>query len=106
MSTNVQTNSITINFKLKAGKKPKKILLEGLEERYGMQNVKCYHSDAKKALAITVEKDCASYDEMKAELWPLLEATKVFKYWEEERIMVQHANNNITYPSGDPYPGQ
>ncbi|KAG7406004.1 hypothetical protein DER46DRAFT_579992 [Fusarium sp. MPI-SDFR-AT-0072] len=105
MSAAVQTKSIDVHFKVKAGKKYKAILLESLQEHYGKYNV-TFEDDEKKKLSITIKKNCDSYEQMKEELWPKLEATGVFKNWEVERIMVWHADNHCYYPVGNPYPGQ
>ncbi|ENH71420.1 hypothetical protein FOQG_11368 [Fusarium oxysporum f. sp. raphani 54005] len=106
MSAAIQTKSIEIHFKLKAGKKhPKQVLLQELQEHYGMENV-AYNDSRKNHLTITIKKSCDTYEQMKEELWPKLKATDVFKTWEAERIMVLHADNHCSYPLGNPYPGQ
>ncbi|EWY81649.1 hypothetical protein FOYG_15874 [Fusarium oxysporum NRRL 32931] len=89
MSAAIQTKSIEIHFKLKAG----------------MENV-AYNDSRKNHLTITIKKSCDTYEQMKEELWPKLNATDVFKTWEAERIMVLHADNHCSYPLGNLYPGQ
>ncbi|KAF5591029.1 uncharacterized protein FSUBG_10631 [Fusarium subglutinans] len=107
MSAATQTTSISVHFKLKKGKKqPKRILLQALQEHYGMDQVDCHHHVEKKELAIQVRKTCDTAEQMKEELWSKLRETEVFKTWEEERIMVQHADSHCLYLMGDPYPGQ
>ncbi|PNP84086.1 hypothetical protein FNYG_02774 [Fusarium nygamai] len=101
MSAAVQTQSMTVHFKLKKGKKqPKRVLLQALEEHYGKQQVGCHHDEKKKELAIKVTKNCDTAEQMKDELWPVLEETEVFKTWEAERIMVLHADTHCTYLLG------
>ncbi|KAF5586328.1 methyltransferase [Fusarium pseudocircinatum] len=101
MSVAVQTQSMTVHFKLKKGKKqPKRVLLQALEEHYGKQQVECHHDEKKKELAIKVTKNCDTAEQMKDELWPVLEKTEVFKTWEAERIMVLHADTHCTYLLG------
>ncbi|KAF5248702.1 hypothetical protein FANTH_5772 [Fusarium anthophilum] len=107
MSAATQTQSINVHFKLKKGKKqPKMINLEALKEHYGKDQVVYHHDEKKKELAIQVIKTCDTAEQMKEELWSTLKETKVFKTWEEEIIMVRHADSHCLYPMGDPYPGQ
>ncbi|KAF5635891.1 hypothetical protein F52700_5204 [Fusarium sp. NRRL 52700] len=103
----IQTQSMTVHFKLKKGKKEsKKILLQALEEHYGMRQVECYHKAKSKELAIKVTKTCDTAEQMKEELWPKLKDAEVFKTWVEERIVVVHMDTHCSYLLGDPYPGQ
>ncbi|KAG5769050.1 hypothetical protein H9Q72_003603 [Fusarium xylarioides] len=106
MSAAIQTKSIDVHFKLKEGKKyPKTVDLEKLKEHYGEGNV-LFEESKNKHFSIQVKKVCYTVDQMKEELWPVLEETEIFKTWEAERIMVWHADNSCLYLKGDPYPGK
>ncbi|EWG51775.1 hypothetical protein FVEG_10662 [Fusarium verticillioides 7600] len=106
LETALETKSIDVHFKLKEGKKyPKTVDLEKLKEQYGEGNVSFVESK-NKFFTIQVRKVCDTADQMKEELWPVLEEIEIFKTWEPERIMVWLSDSSCVYLMGDPYPGK
>ncbi|RBR21145.1 hypothetical protein FVER53590_10662 [Fusarium verticillioides] len=106
VETAIETKSIDVHFKLKEGKKyPKTVDLEKLKEHYGEGNVSFVESK-NKFFTIQVRKVCDTADQMKEELWPVLDEIEIFKTWEPERIMVWLSDSSCVYLMGDPYPGK